>query len=259
MRHAPATQVMITLQFSQPLTSIGILEASSTYDEFRADFPIFRQIGLAGPMPSRAEHFLKAELGAPPANIPRLVMESSDNSRLLIFQSDRVSYAWNHARSEDAPPYPGFDALLEEAWPQIERLIERLEKESQSEIKKFEAIQLSYVNAFRTRDAQNNYVRLAHIFEAFNQDREPQEVISYDYSWMQNLRSKTGEDGLLNAAISGPIGGPDGVQSSQFNYDGTLPCQNRALGEIREMVIDIHTELHQFYVRTVRKDFRDFY
>lgn len=259
MRHAPATQVMITVQFSQPLTSIGILEASSTYDEFRSDFPIFRQIGLAGPMPSSAEQFLKAELTASPANIPRLVMESEDNSRLLIFQSDRVSYAWNHARSVDAPPYPGFDALLAEAWPQLERLIARLAQESQKEIDGFEAIQLSYVNAFRTRDTHDKHVRLAHIFSAFNQDREPQEVINYDYSWMQPLKSKTGLDGLLNASISGPIGGPDGAQSSQFNYDGTLACYDMTLNQIRDLVIDIHHELHQFYIRTVREDFRDFY
>jgi uncharacterized protein (TIGR04255 family) len=247
MTIAPATQVIITLQFASPIRTLDPLEIASLYNHLAAKFPAFEQVPPAGPMPYKLTQLDGSEpTEYSPPLMPRLKFTAADGSRVLLFQLDRLSYGWQRTVDlSEQDDYPGFDSLLEEytaAWHEVSSWIE----ERTSEAPQPRIGEIAYVNGFLTRDVDDNPIRLSDIYCFIRPNPDGTPINGYSYSWNERLNVA---DGVLSVVAQGPVITPSSRPATLLTLTATFVVAN--VTAFAEDFLAVRRRIHETFSRTV--------
>lgn len=202
MPSASATEVVITVQFAEPVRIGHVLEVAAIYRDFAEQFPDYDQLPPAGPM----MHKLTQLDGSEPVSFQssglRVRFGAMERGRYITLQDDRLSYGWiRRAGLDQDADYPGFDELLKEFREVWSDVAESLQRHVGGEIRPGLG-EIAYVNGAATRDKDGNAIRLSSIYRFLNPDVPPAGVNGYNYSWNETLNVA---DGILSTSAAGPI------------------------------------------------------
>ena len=187
---APITQLYLTVLVSPPAQPLNPIQLSDVFQRFRGDYPLFEQVARAGPMqlPDDADGFIA--LGG-----PRTRFGTADGSECILFQEDRMTYAWMRTAdfNEDAG-YPGYDAIFAKALAHWSVLREHLPMG--------EAIvgEIIYANALPMGKGENQNARLSSVINVLNPDFQAK-FSNYNFTWQEPYE----HGGFVETTVTGPM------------------------------------------------------
>ncbi|NYD91453.1 TIGR04255 family protein [Sphingomonas melonis] len=214
-----ATEVVIALQFADPLPHLNAIQIASITDGF-AEFPRFAELPVSGPMPYSLEQLDGTEpINGFVASFPRIALGSEDGDRTLTFQADRLTYSWvRTAELLDEDDYPGFDELVKELQPVIERFA-TLVQETANVTVSYKVAELTYVNVIPTRTPDNEPIRLSTLFAFLAPVPNSPGVNGYFHAWNEKLGVA---EGVLRLQVNGPVLYAPEKPGASFTLAGTF-------------------------------------
>jgi uncharacterized protein (TIGR04255 family) len=199
MSHAPIQEIAFSVQLASGADST-ILDVSSFLERFRDRFPVYQQAGRLPQIPatSVSANGTKAEQtvtinglellggGLTSALVPRAFVISSDSSRLLQFQGDRVGYNWRRLTplTEDSG-YPGFVALHEE----FKKLYAEFEVwfvGRSGVTPEATAVELTYVNVIPL-NSNSRVLRLSDVLKFYRGAEVPRLIAQFAANWVEPM------------------------------------------------------------------------
>lgn len=251
MEIAPATQVMITIQFSTPLRPLNALEVADLYAHFSHQFASYAEVVRAGPMP----YNLKQLEGSEPIEVamvemPRLQFTSEDHAEVVLLQQDRFSFGWQRTTMLDADDqYPGFEKVLDGfqrcwdicvSWVKTKLEVDLIPK----------VAEIAYVNAFLTRNQEGKNVRLSEIYSFLKRADVPVVMNGYSYSWNEKLLVA---EGVLVVAIQGPVLiNATGTPATTFGLTATFLMSGTI--DMRSELLLVRERIGATFKRIVREE-----
>jgi uncharacterized protein (TIGR04255 family) len=141
-RDPPVTEVAFAIQFGADVVDLELLGdiAAAVRDEFPARStqpalaPIAEDFGLLPPAPT-----VILQMGP---QLPRSWFSSSDGTRLIQVQADRVAYNWRQA--DPSLPYPRYGTLRQELIEKVLPLIS--DDEGSGALPPINFVELTYIN-----------------------------------------------------------------------------------------------------------------
>lgn len=219
MTIAPASEVIITIQFKTPVRTLNALEIARLYEAFSPPYEQFDQVAPAGPMPFKLTHLDGSEPIEYAPSMARLRFATAARNRVIMFQPDRFSFGWQRTVGLDQQDdYPGFDALLDEGMAEWTKLRSWFANTLDVSLEPNVA-EIVYVNAFVTRTPEGEKIRLSQIYNFLNPTPPPVSVNGYAHSWNQRL---DGMEGVLIASAEGPVITPAGIPATLLTLAGTF-------------------------------------
>lgn len=197
MAIASATEVLVTVQFEQPLEPLTALQIASFFSVFSSNFPAYSQVQWAGPMAYRmtqadgSEPFPVQQWG-----MPRLRFGDMIGGRYILFQQDRISYGWQRTTQLNEPDgYPGFESILLEAKGVVQAAVEWLTN-NLGGAPTLMGGEIHYGNAFEMSGK-----RLSDVYSFLAVTNPPLRLGAYNYAWSTPMEVA---NGILSVAASGP-------------------------------------------------------
>lgn len=198
---APVVQLLMTLAFQEAIVGIGLLELAEIAALYRDEFPVFGQIGRAGPMGINPN-----EVAVMIGGMPRISLSTGDARYNIFLQEDRLSFGWNRTSPLDSPhDYPGFSATYKRLKRHIERLSDWSSRRGQTISPGVGEV--VYTDAFQIARETN----LGDIYALFAPTDELP-VSAFTCSWNQPWPSERG--GYVSGAIEGPVLSAEGVTTT---------------------------------------------
>lgn len=198
---APVVQLLMTLAFNEPIVGIGLLEIAEIAGLFRDEFPVFGQIGRAGPMGINPN-----EVSVMIGGMPRISLTTGDARYNIFLQEDRLSFGWNRTSPLDSPhDYPGFSSTYRFLRQQISRLSEWAAKRGQ--LISPGIGEVVYTDAFQL----NPETHLGSIYALFAPTGQLP-VSAFTCNWTQPWPSERG--GYVSGTIQGPGLSPEGLTTT---------------------------------------------
>ena len=219
---APIKQLLLTVQFQPAMASLNVTDLAGLRAAFLDDFPIFNQIGRAGPMGFRPDQVVLPFGNV--AGMPRLQFIDADLSHEILFQEDRVSVGWSRTSPFNAPSgYPGFESVLTLLGTVLGRIREYLGSIGQPALIASSG-EIVYTDIFVLPGDRTFGDSLPTIFNFLN-PASPINPTGMNFVWNGDL-GISGVEGYTQTSVVGPDMSADGrltavMQSSaNFNLDG---------------------------------------
>lgn len=214
-----ATEVVIALQFSEPLPDLNALQIVALARGFE-ELPHYSEMPVAGPMPYSLGQLDGSEpiAGFVPS-FNRVAIASRDRDRSLTFQGDRLTLSWVRTGdlSEEAN-YPGFDQLVAELMPLAQRF-KALVADLLAVSLDFRVAELTYVNIIPTRTASDEPIRLSALFSFLARVPGSPGINGYFHAWNEKLGVA---DGVLRIQVNGPAVYAPGKPGASFTLAGAF-------------------------------------
>lgn len=220
MVHAPAIQVMLTVQFAEPVPSYNALTMAALYELFSEEFPNFKQVPLALEMPYAAAQVLGLmEVRPVQTDTPRVQFETSDGRWSILFQYDRMSLVWHKSDPADSNTcYEGFENFFRKFGKWYDVALQYFKERNIILVP--DVIELSYSNAFRMRDEDGSDRRISSVYSFLGGG--PRIVFNYSYEWNEPINTS---NGVLSASITGVSFFGDNVPHSLASFSGIMKVE----------------------------------
>jgi uncharacterized protein (TIGR04255 family) len=248
MQHAPLIQLLITAQFSPPLPFLNALQVTDLCRGIWPTFDMYEQVSPAGPMPYSFEQLEGQEpLIAPVALMPRIQLGRSADSRLLLFQADRLSYGWQrNAALNDSVDYPGFEVIRDEFLANLAQLRGWASGELSHNFELI-ATEVAYTDAFRTKEDDGSIRRLSSIFTFLRSDGPSYSVRGFEYGWNETMHG----EGVVKVQVNGPITTPGSIPAALLGITATIPTPRAAESQLYDELNRVHDHLRATFERVV--------
>lgn len=247
----PITEMVLTTQFEPSLLALGILDVATVFESFKDRFPVFKEVPQAGPMRPDPRSAVTHAISA----IPRLQFATEDLSRLVLFQNDRFSFAWQRTTSlEEQCDYPTFEPILEEYISERGRFLDAVRRLPFPEIRPL-AIEVAYVNAL-TLGKEGKRRRVSDVVTFFDNPREAP-LISLDVSWTELLRAEEQElrselSGVVNVSC-GPGNSPEGDPMLILSLTAVADARNVDWNDV-SLFEEAHAKISEVFKSSVRQE-----
>jgi uncharacterized protein (TIGR04255 family) len=243
----PITNVMVTVQFVEPLPNFNVIELGKLAERFLDRFPTFNQVNPAGPMPTNIAQLTGVEeTRAPIANFPRLKFDTQDGQLTLLVQQDRMSCSWQRSPGDDGNSlYPGFETILDNLYENVESLSSYLG----ADLVPF-AGEIAYTNYFKTSSSEGK-VRLSSIFSLIEATDDPINMNGFTFSWNEILDR---ENGTIQVTIGAPPVSPIPEAFALLELTGIKAFDVEA--SLKDNFLSLRMDLRKSFHRIVNSSFR---
>ncbi len=206
----------MTVQFPE-FAPITILDYANLRDALIDKFPVFQQALRIPPIetnPARAAE-PNIQLGPSGAQLPRILLISSDSQRLMQFQSDRFGYNWRRTGAlTENTSYPGFETIKLEFADTFRQFGIWVRQRFGASIQPL-AAELFYTNAVPLV-TESGLKRISEVFRFFSPPTL-RRVGAWQTSWVEPLEDR----GYVQAAAA-IAALPDGTPVGALNLTGRV-------------------------------------
>jgi len=244
----------LAAHFRAPLP-LGVLDLASWVSVF-SDYPIIQELPalptVSWPVPGWPQ-IPAIEIGIS-AQLPRLVLRSSDGRFSVQLQGDRFAFGW--ARVEPigvAADYPGFEAMLGR-WGEVQSRLEAWVQGRFHAKPQYRLAEVNYINASPLElDGQKR--RISDVFKFVQAAGRP--INMFNVQWLERVYDDEPPGAPLKGVVNAAVGlgqAPPAIPVLAFNFTGTAAVADNQ--ESKHIMNDLHGKIREMYESAMILDAR---
>ena len=248
---------MLTAHFGPPLESLTMLDVAAIFEEFRPEYPSFRQIPIAGSMSVDAIPREEAVETIVSSALPRVMMASADEEFAVFLQTDRISVGWmRQTPLSITATYPGFEEMRKRLDFELSRLQDWLRKNKFPDFAP-DVVELAYNNAFDMGTEERRRL-ISDVLTFFKNPRKAK-MTAFNMSWIELMRPEETDASQLSGSIrvqSGPGLAPDGTHVLLFNMVASAAVKGQQWSGVGATFEEMHDRIVQIFSGSIQPEAR---
>jgi uncharacterized protein (TIGR04255 family) len=258
LKNPPVVQVMLTAHFEPALESLTMLDVATIFEQYRAKYPVFRQVPIVGTMAVEATPRQDRVETIASSALPRVMMGTEDQEFAVLLQTDRLSLGWMRQNPlSSAATYPGFREMKRRFDEELEVFHNWLKNNDFPDVSP-DIIELAYNNAFEMGSEEQR--RPISDVVTFFQNPRKARMSAFTVTWIELLRPEERVEAELSGSVrvqTGPGIGPDGSDVLLFNMTGSAAVKSGTWSGLDDSFDELHDRIVQIFAGCIQPDARE--